>query len=103
MPLYWPKRVLSSDTAPTPTLAWLPGWVSRAISSSRSSASAGRPKAASAAAITVSLSATPRRSAPERAFIGDVLRIVGAVNVGVAVQARARHGDADAGGIGRGR
>src|SRR5215510_6439102 len=72
-------------------LASLSGRLSLAISLSRSSARAA-PAASTAAAIAVR-----RNSAPERALIGDVLRVVGAVDVGVAVHAAARERDADAG------
>src|SRR6476646_8014133 len=90
MPLYCPKRVLSSETKPRPTLTSLSGRLRRAISSSRSSAQAV-PAVASAAAIAVR-----RNLPPERAFIGDVPRVVGAVDVGVAIEAGARQRDADA-------
>src|SRR6185503_7630787 len=90
MPLYWPKRVLSFETQPAPTLTSLAGFFSAAICSSRSSAQAAV-AAASAAAIAVR-----RSSPPERALIGTVPRVVGAVDVGVAVEAGARQRDADA-------
>src|SRR5688572_4108974 len=92
MPLYWPKRVLSSLTPPTPASKVLSGRVCRLISSSRSSAQAAL------AASTAAARAVRRNSslAPEGAFIGDVPRVVGAVDVGVAVEARARQRDADA-------
>src|SRR5262245_4740256 len=88
-PLYWPKRVLSSDTEPAPMLTSLSGFTRRAISSSRSSPHAA-PAARNAAAIAVN-----RNSPPERALIGHVLRVVGAVDVGVAVHAAARERDVD--------
>src|SRR6185295_14939193 len=93
MPLYWPKRVFASSTKPTPTSILLSGRVCFLISSSRSSAHA--PVAASTAAAN----AVRRRSslAPEGALIGRVARIVGAVDIGVAVHARAGERDADAG------
>src|SRR5262245_11515632 len=92
MPLYWPKRVLALSTKPAPASTKLSGRVCRLISSSRSSAQAV-PAARTAAAIAVR-----RNSAPERALIGHILRVVGAVDVGVAVRAAARQCDADAGG-----
>src|SRR5436190_20737305 len=39
---------------------------------------------------------TPRTSTPKGAFIGRIPRVVGAVDVGMAIQARARERDADA-------
>src|SRR5215510_14747595 len=92
MPLYWPKRVLASSTEPMPTSTLLSGLVSFLISSFLSSAHA--PDAAStAAAIAV------RRStglAAEGALIGRVPRVVRAVDIRVAVQARAGERNADA-------
>src|SRR5690349_23112590 len=49
------------------------------------------------AANAASASALRRKLPPERALIGDVLRVVRAVDVRVAVQAAARERDADAG------
>src|SRR5689334_3247673 len=48
------------------------------------------------AANAASASALRRRLPPEGALIGDVLRVVRAVDVRVAIEAAAREGDADA-------
>src|ERR1044071_9807477 len=75
-----------------PASTWLSGRFIAAIWSSRSS-----PQAAEAAAIAAAMAV--RRSGsltPEGAFIGDIPWVVGAVDVGVAVEARAGERDADA-------
>src|SRR4051812_6100932 len=90
MPLYWPKRVLSSLTYPAPNSAWLSGRVCLRISSSVSSAHA-TPEARTAAAIAVRRNS---RLAPESSFIGGIPRVVRAVDVGVAIHASAGEGDA---------
>src|SRR5438045_6429625 len=46
--------------------------------------------------MAVRRSETPRTSTPKGALIGRIPRVVGAVDVGVAIHARARQRDADA-------
>src|SRR5437762_3572482 len=99
MPLYWPKRARSRSlplTAPSPTLTELSGLVSCATSPS-SSARAGLNAASKASEMTVGLKANgglehlmislPISAQIElRRGVGGT-RVVGAVNLGMAVQA----------------
>src|SRR5687767_4639195 len=80
MPLYCPKRRLSFDTTPAPARTSLEGRHGAAISSSCAQAPAAQS--------SPPLSRTDL--AAECAFIGAVDRVVGAVDVGVAVEAAAR-------------
>src|SRR5688572_9896896 len=88
-PLYWPKRRLSSETAPAPMLAQLEGFVSACSSAS---CAATPPATSSPAPSPVAANAFVRASMspPERALVRAVERIVRAVDVGVAVEAAAR-------------